>query len=153
MYFAQALRAALERRGVSIGGGTEVTIDNWFAEMLVKILGRERGSGGSWTEGLAVVRQFLVDSVGIDSAAFSLRDGSGLARGNLVTLRDRLAETPLDGRLAAKTGSLGRVNSLARYLDRPGGGTYVFAILANNHAVSSTRAVAQIDSLVMEIGR
>lgn len=52
LYFAQALRAALERRGVSIGRGTEAIIDNWFAEMLVKILGRERGSGGSWTEGL-----------------------------------------------------------------------------------------------------
>jgi D-alanyl-D-alanine carboxypeptidase/D-alanyl-D-alanine-endopeptidase (penicillin-binding protein 4) len=58
---------------------------NWFAEMLIKILGRELGTAGSWDEGLGVERRFLVDSVGIDSTAFALEDGSGLAAGNLVS--------------------------------------------------------------------
>lgn len=58
---------------------------NWFAEMLLKILGRELGTAGSWEEGLRVERRFLIDSVGIDSSAFSLEDGSGLAAGNLVS--------------------------------------------------------------------
>src|SRR5207245_6953388 len=58
---------------------------NWFAEMLLKILGRERKGEGSWKAGLDVERRFLIDSVGIDSTAFALEDGSGLAAGNLVT--------------------------------------------------------------------
>ena len=58
---------------------------NWFAEMMLKQLGRQFGHGGSWTEGLAVERRFLIDSVRVDSTEFSLVDGSGLASGNLVS--------------------------------------------------------------------
>jgi D-alanyl-D-alanine carboxypeptidase/D-alanyl-D-alanine-endopeptidase (penicillin-binding protein 4) len=61
------------------------TSQNWFAEMLLKILGRELGGAGSWEKGLEVERRFLVDSVKIDSTAFALDDGSGLSAGNLVT--------------------------------------------------------------------
>jgi D-alanyl-D-alanine carboxypeptidase/D-alanyl-D-alanine-endopeptidase (penicillin-binding protein 4) len=61
------------------------TSQNWFAEMLLKTLGRRFGTAGSWEEGLAVERRFLIDSVGIDSTAFSLSDGSGLSAGNLVS--------------------------------------------------------------------
>src|SRR5690242_4853661 len=58
---------------------------NWFAEMLLKILGRELQGDGSWRAGLDVERRFLIDSVRIESTAFALEDGSGLAAGNLVT--------------------------------------------------------------------
>jgi PBP4 family serine-type D-alanyl-D-alanine carboxypeptidase len=53
--------------------------------MLLKILRREVGDTGSWAKGLDVEKRFLIDSVKIDSTAFSLEDGSGLAAGNLVT--------------------------------------------------------------------
>jgi D-alanyl-D-alanine carboxypeptidase/D-alanyl-D-alanine-endopeptidase (penicillin-binding protein 4) len=61
------------------------TSQNWFAEMLLKQLGRRFGKAGSWEEGLAVERRFLIDSVRVDSTEFSLRDGSGLSSRNLVT--------------------------------------------------------------------
>ena len=61
------------------------TSQNWFAEMLLKILGRELGGAGSWEKGLEVERRFLIDSVKLDSTAFALDDGSGLSAGNLVT--------------------------------------------------------------------
>jgi D-alanyl-D-alanine carboxypeptidase/D-alanyl-D-alanine-endopeptidase (penicillin-binding protein 4) len=61
------------------------TSQNWFAEMLLKILGREVGDTGSWAKGLDIEKRFLIDSVKVDSTAFSLEDGSGLAAGNLVT--------------------------------------------------------------------
>jgi D-alanyl-D-alanine carboxypeptidase/D-alanyl-D-alanine-endopeptidase (penicillin-binding protein 4) len=212
-YFVQALRTALQDRGVSIGGPTLTTTDstrystarqspplarvasrpvseliypilneshNWFAEMLVKLLGAELGDSGSWNAGTAVVRRFLVDSAGVDSTAFSLRDGSGLARGNLITpraivailrfmehhpnnqgflralprpgsgtLQNRLVCTAADGRMEAKTGSLGEVNALAGYLERPNGEKYIFDIVANNHRANYAAGVAQIDSLVL----
>ena len=58
---------------------------NWFAEMVLKQLGRQFGKAGSWTEGLTVERRFLIDSVRVDSTEFSLSDGSGLSSGNLVS--------------------------------------------------------------------
>jgi len=61
------------------------TSQNWFAEMLLKILGREVGGTGSWAKGLDVEKRFLMDSVKVDSTAFALDDGSGLSAGNLVT--------------------------------------------------------------------
>jgi len=61
------------------------TSQNWFAEMLLKLLGARLGDAGSWDAGLEVERRFLIDSVRIDSTAFSLSDGSGLSSGNLVS--------------------------------------------------------------------
>lgn len=58
---------------------------NWFAEMLVKQLGRQFGRSGSWSEGLSVERRVMIDSARIDSTQFALVDGSGLASGNLVS--------------------------------------------------------------------
>jgi D-alanyl-D-alanine carboxypeptidase len=45
------------------------------------------------------------------------------------------------------------VNSLSGYIERPGGATLVFSIEANAHAVSGRAMLAQIDSVVIEIGR
>lgn len=61
------------------------TSQNWFAEMLLKQLGRYHAGEGSWRAGREVIRRFLVDSVGIDSTQFRAVDGSGLSAQNLVT--------------------------------------------------------------------
>jgi len=58
---------------------------NWMAEQLLKTLGAEAGSGGSWAGGLAVERKYLSERVGLDSLAFDLRDASGLSTQNLLT--------------------------------------------------------------------
>jgi serine-type D-Ala-D-Ala carboxypeptidase/endopeptidase (penicillin-binding protein 4) len=63
------------------------TSQNLFAEILCKHLGRIFGKAGSWEEGLAVERRFLIDSIGIDSTQISLSDGSGLSSVNLVSPR------------------------------------------------------------------
>ena len=60
---------------------------NWFAEMLLKSVGAAVAGAGSWDGGIEVERRFLIDSVGIDSTAFDLSDGSGLSSGNLMTPR------------------------------------------------------------------
>jgi D-alanyl-D-alanine carboxypeptidase/D-alanyl-D-alanine-endopeptidase (penicillin-binding protein 4) len=61
------------------------TSQNWFAEMLLKQLGKQFGRGGTWPAGLEVERRFLIDSVRVDSTQISLSDGSGLSSSNLVS--------------------------------------------------------------------
>jgi D-alanyl-D-alanine carboxypeptidase/D-alanyl-D-alanine-endopeptidase (penicillin-binding protein 4) len=158
---------------------------NWFAEMVLKQLGRQFGRGGSWDEGLAVERRFLIDSVRVDSTEFRLVDGSGLASGNLLSplaftkilryirahpraqtflsalpqaggvgsLRSRFLGTPLAGRVRAKDGSIGGVNSLSGFIERPDGRVLTFSVQANHHAQSGRAVMAQIDSVVVEMGR
>ncbi|HEV8356138.1 MAG TPA: D-alanyl-D-alanine carboxypeptidase/D-alanyl-D-alanine-endopeptidase [Gemmatimonadales bacterium] len=58
---------------------------NLFAEMLLKQVGRRILGEGSWRSGTAVEQRFLIDSVGVDSTQFSLRDGSGLSHVNVVS--------------------------------------------------------------------
>ncbi len=185
---ARAAPALAQYRGRPLGDILFAILSpsqNWFAEMLLKILGREFRGAGSWAAGLDVERRFLIDSVGIDSTAFALEDGSGLAAGNLITphalvqllaymrrhpkgapflgglprpsqpgtLLKRLIGTPVESAVAAKTGTIDRVNTLSGYLERPGGRAWTFSIEANSHAVPEPQMLAQIDSLVVEIGR
>ncbi len=63
------------------------TSQNWFAEMLLKTLGRVARGTGTWEAGLDVERRFLIDSLGVDSTMFDLADGSGLSAWNLVAPR------------------------------------------------------------------
>jgi D-alanyl-D-alanine carboxypeptidase/D-alanyl-D-alanine-endopeptidase (penicillin-binding protein 4) len=158
---------------------------NWFAEMLLKQLGRRFGSAGSWAGGLAVERRFLVDSVRLDSTQLALVDGSGLAwvdkvsplaltrvlqfvhrhagmepflaalpsSGARGSLRNRFLGTSLEGRVAAKPGSLVGANSLAGYLDLGNGRRITFAIVANHHTLANGTMVAVLDSLVLDIAR
>lgn len=182
LYFAQALRAALERRGVGVAGPNLATMDsllyraardtpalvslasrpmseliypllngshNWYAEMLVKLLGRERGEGGSWSAGLDVIRQFLVDSVGVDSSAFSLHDGSGLARGNLISPR---AVVQVLRHMRGHPDNA----AFLRALPRPGAGTLRDRLLctpADGHLLAKTGSLGQINSLAGYLDR
>jgi D-alanyl-D-alanine carboxypeptidase/D-alanyl-D-alanine-endopeptidase (penicillin-binding protein 4) len=154
---------------------------NWFAEQLVKTLGKEVRGEGSWEAGLAVEREFLTRVVGIDSTDFELRDASGLSAGNLVTPRalvkllDYVHRTPrqavvrrslpvsggdgslrarftdLPGRVAAKTGYIGNVDSLSGFVRMANGREAIFAIIANKSGQPSARMKAGIDDLVRAV--
>ena len=149
---------------------------NWFAEQLVKTLGRELGDEGSWDEGLDVERAFLTDVVGLDVDEFRLRDASGLSAGNLITpralarllafarpldavqaampvsaasrgsLRSRFADLP--GRVRAKTGGIRNVDSLSGYVTTGSGRELVFVIMANGSAFADATVRAAIDDVV-----
>lgn len=165
---------------------------NWYAELLLKHLGRTFGTAGSWREGLRVERRFLIDSVGLDSTQFHLHDGSGLSSKNLVTplafarilawirthprfptfaaglpqsgaigsLRTRLARNSLAGRVRAKTGSIGQVNTLSGYVERARDATAlkgpperIFSIQANHHTLGGRAMIEAIDTVVTELAR
>lgn len=161
------------------------TSQNWFAEMLLKQVGKQFGTAGSWAEGRRVTRRFLIDSMKVDSTEIAIEDGSGLAANNLIaprafttmltyirkhprydiiaaalpqsgatgSLRRRFIGTPLEGRVRAKSGTISRVNSLSGFVERSDGRVLVFSIQANHHTLGSTRMIAAIDSVVMELGK
>ncbi|HLM67923.1 MAG TPA: D-alanyl-D-alanine carboxypeptidase/D-alanyl-D-alanine-endopeptidase [Longimicrobium sp.] len=158
-------------------GPVLLTSQNWFAEALVKTMGREVQGRGSWEAGLALERAFLTGVVGIDSADFVLRDGSGLSAHNRVapralarlleyvrqtprqavvrarlpvsgaqdgSLRSRL--TDLRGRVAAKTGYIGGVNSMSGFVTAADGRELIFVVLANGRGERAeiTRAIDDV---------
>jgi D-alanyl-D-alanine carboxypeptidase/D-alanyl-D-alanine-endopeptidase (penicillin-binding protein 4) len=158
---------------------------NWFAEMLLKQLGRQFGGAGSWAAGIGVERRFMIDSVHADSTQFVVEDGSGLASNNLVsphtftallayvarhpdfpmfydglsvggksgTLKTRFANSPAEGKVHAKTGTISRTATISGFIDRPDGQRLIFSVMANHNNLPSARILAAIDSVVVEIGR
>jgi serine-type D-Ala-D-Ala carboxypeptidase/endopeptidase (penicillin-binding protein 4) len=57
---------------------------NLHAEILLRLLGREKGTAGTIEGGLEVLRGFLTQA-GVPSEEYLFYDGSGLSRQNLVT--------------------------------------------------------------------
>jgi D-alanyl-D-alanine carboxypeptidase/D-alanyl-D-alanine-endopeptidase (penicillin-binding protein 4) len=157
------------------------TSQNWFADQLLKTLGKELRGEGSWQAGRAVERDFLVRTVGIDSAAFVLRDGSGLSSANLITphalvqllafartmpesavVREALPVsgqpgslrtrlTDLGGRVAAKTGYIYHTDALSGYLTLDDGRELIFSIIANASGSPSAQVKAAIDDIVRAV--
>jgi D-alanyl-D-alanine carboxypeptidase/D-alanyl-D-alanine-endopeptidase (penicillin-binding protein 4) len=58
--------------------------NNFYAEQIFRTLAKEAGGEGSWKAGAKVVQNYI-SSLGISVENFSIRDGSGLSRMNLVT--------------------------------------------------------------------
>ena len=155
---------------------------NLHAELLLRLLGHEKGTTGTIEGGLEVLRSFLTQ-VGIPSEQYAFYDGSGLSRQNLVTphavvallqyaakqtwgtlfsetfpvagmdgsLADRMRNTPAQGLVLGKTGSLDHVKSLSGYATTVSGDRVVFSIFANNFDVPGHRAQDTIDAIIEAI--
>lgn len=132
--------------------------DNGTAELLVKEVGLRVKGVGSTAAGLAAVAEALT-ALGIPGAGARLVDGSGLDRGNALTCRllssllagvddgavdaalpvagisgtltERFEDSPLTGRLRAKTGTLRDVAALAGFAEAASGADLTFSYLLN----------------------
>jgi D-alanyl-D-alanine carboxypeptidase/D-alanyl-D-alanine-endopeptidase (penicillin-binding protein 4) len=69
------------------------------------------------------------------------------------TLRHRLREASMRGRILAKTGSLRGVSTLAGYATAESGKTYVFAILLNGPGVWDTNGHRYQDRILRALVR
>jgi D-alanyl-D-alanine carboxypeptidase/D-alanyl-D-alanine-endopeptidase (penicillin-binding protein 4) len=72
--------------------------------------------------------------------------------GGVGSLRNRFLQTPVEGRVRAKDGSIGGVNSLSGFIERPDGRVWTFSVQANHHAQPGRTAIQTIDSVVVEMG-
>lgn len=136
---------------------TDVYSHNFFAEMLLKLLGARLGGAGTTAAGASVVERF---ARGHGSAVHAV-DGSGLTRSNraspsqVVALLDAMDETPAGdefiqdlaltghegtvadrmhgtaayGRCRTKTGTLTGVSNLSGYCFNRSGNLVIFSIL------------------------
>lgn len=188
LYMGHVLRDILTQRGISVTGivlrrkirgnhrllfrnhsvplrsivyWLNKTSDNFYAEQLLKTIGRVVIGEGSWEGGLKVVRKFL-RGLGL-TTSYRIADGSGLSRYNLVTprmltkvlaamrgdqafvsslpvagedrgygtLRKRMKQTPAEGNLRAKTGSIEGVSTLSGYVKTLDDKTLAFSIMTN----------------------
>jgi D-alanyl-D-alanine carboxypeptidase/D-alanyl-D-alanine-endopeptidase (penicillin-binding protein 4) len=138
---------------------TDVWSDNFFAEMLIKLLGARLGGGGTTAAGAAVVESFARSH----GSGVQAIDGSGLTRGNRAsprqvvnlllamrqdpsgddfiqdlalaghegTVDDRMDGTAAYGRCRTKTGTITGVSNLSGYCFNRSGRIIAFSILMN----------------------
>jgi D-alanyl-D-alanine carboxypeptidase/D-alanyl-D-alanine-endopeptidase (penicillin-binding protein 4) len=152
---------------------------NLHAEILLRLLGREKGTTGTVEGGLEVLRGFLTQA-GIPKEEYVFYDGSGLSRQNLVTphavvtllqyaakqpwgalysetfpvagldgsLADRFRNTPAQGLVLGKTGSLDHVKSLSGYATTKSGDRVAFSVFSNNFGVTGPSPQDAVDRII-----
>ena len=197
-------RAALQRRGVTVSGGDRMgtapepapalasvdsapvsqlvrymlsNSENFYAEMLLKEVGRRALGRGTLENGVAAVRE-LAATAGVQLTGRAA-DGSGLSRDNsrparewtelLVAARDqpwfdsllvglplagrsgtlanRFLGTPGEANVRAKTGSVRSTRALSGYLTTAGGRQVVFSLVVNADPLPAA-VIGGIDGLV-----
>lgn len=141
---------------------TDVYSDNFFAEMLMKLLGARFGGAGTTAAGTGVVEDFAREH----GSGVQAIDGSGLTRSNRAsprqviqlllamradpagdefiqdlaltgkegTVADRMSGTAAYGRCRTKTGTITGVSNLSGYCFNKSGRIMAFSILMNGVA-------------------
>jgi D-alanyl-D-alanine carboxypeptidase/D-alanyl-D-alanine-endopeptidase (penicillin-binding protein 4) len=147
--------------------------DNFYAEMLTKLLGAEETGKGTTAAGTAVIRRELSER-GVPLAGVRLLDGSGLSTGDrltaiaLASILTKLARDPeLAGVFRRSLAVAGVSGTLEDRMERPpargrvraktgttaessalagyAGPRYVFALIMNGSPVSAFQARAAQD--------
>jgi len=154
---------------------------NQLAESLYLLSGAHVFGTGSYRAS-ADAEARMWRRIGVDSADVVASDGCGLSRKNLVTpqalvrlleafedddvyvnsmartgyrgtLRYRLTQDGLRGRVRGKTGTLDGVTALSGYIDHGEGRVVIFSIMVNNYSGNTSTMRARIDEVVQLLAR
>lgn len=157
---AEALASVRSPTMSQLVEATDVYSNNFFAEMLAKLLGAHFGGAGTTQAGTNVVERFARSQ----GSGIQAVDGSGLTRGNRAspaqvvellesmrgapagdefiqdlalaghegTVADRMHGTAAYGRCRTKTGTLTSVSALSGYCFNRSGRVMAFSILMNS---------------------
>jgi len=66
---------------------TNKSSDNFYADQLVRTIGHEFGNGGTLSEGIAVITDFMVNKVGIPQTELKMSDGCGISHENFLSAK------------------------------------------------------------------
>jgi D-alanyl-D-alanine carboxypeptidase/D-alanyl-D-alanine-endopeptidase (penicillin-binding protein 4) len=168
---AKSLAVVRSRPLTEIVNTTDVYSDNFFAEMLEKLLGARIGEAGTTAAGTTVVEDFAAEMGSVVHQA----DGSGLTRSNEASPQDvvdllsgmrrtevsedfiedlalaghegttagRMKGTPAYGRCRLKTGTLTGVSNLSGYCFNEDGKVMVFSTLMGSVGSTETAHLYQ----------
>jgi serine-type D-Ala-D-Ala carboxypeptidase/endopeptidase (penicillin-binding protein 4) len=157
---AEALASVRSPTMSQLVEATDVYSNNFFAEMLAKLLGARFGGGGTTQAGTNVIERFARSQ----GSGIQAVDGSGLTRGNRAspaqvvelleamrdapvgddfiqdlalaghegTVADRMHGTAAYGRCRTKTGTLASVSALSGYCFNRSGRVMAFSVLMNS---------------------
>lgn len=146
--------------------------NNLVAETLLEIVAKEKQQ-----DKLSIIDRTMTE-LGVDRSGYTLNDGSGLSRQNLIapntlitilrslfdnkiyhqslavagtsgTLKKRFVDTPLQGLVFAKTGTLKGITTLSGYLEIPDREPIVFSIMLNNSIANTTEMRSTIDEILL----
>jgi len=149
---------------------------NMMAETLLRTLGIGAEGGATDREGFQRAKPVWA-AMGIDTNKIVLTDGSGLSRYNKIsprasvalltamqgdtsftralpiagvdgTLEETFTDSPVTGRVHAKTGTLNGVRALSGYLTNDRGETIVFSFMINDYLTSVSEINARIERIL-----
>ncbi len=152
---------------------------NLYAEALLRAMNKDRGAEQHDLATTEVLTDWL-EAAGLPTAGIQLEDGSGLATRNFFSagfmtaflrrqataerwresiplagrtgsMRGYLKGTAAEGRLWAKSGSLGAVRAYAGYAVRPDGKEVAFAIMVNNFTLESKDVRKKMHRLMLSL--
>ncbi|PPS42704.1 D-alanyl-D-alanine carboxypeptidase/D-alanyl-D-alanine-endopeptidase [Chroococcidiopsis sp. TS-821] len=159
---------------------TNQNSNNLYAEALLRAIAAQ-ASSDTENNGLEIVRTTLT-TLGVDPNGYVLVDSAGLSRHNLVspeaivqtlramasskvyrnslpvagisgTLKSRFQNTPAQGIVQAKTGTMSGIVALSGYLNATNYEPLVFSILVNQSDLPATTIRQAIDEIVVLLTR
>jgi len=153
---------------------------NFYAEQILKTLGKEAAGSGTFAGGVSQVNAYLVRA-GLMGGQFYLVDGSGLSTEDRFTAaglarlllyvqgtpqfpvyyeslatskeQDRMKGDPLAEGMRMKRGTVANARNLAGYLHSASGKLYVFAVLVNAPGLNRAAVDDGIDALCLAAAR